>query len=333
MSVVLTASSRKGHELSSSRVVRRRAGMAPLRRFAAAWPGLWAAALGVAGCGGTTGREDAPAHISTGVADAAAGVDATVEDLDAGTFDVTITYLDRVLPDVTAPVPVDASDAGVAADWPCPPDLVVGPDDEAGCPEDAGADGACSGTLVAAEYDDAGNVIAAAEGSFCATCAPYNGGAGCTPTEQAFIEHDPSGDCYRCLVENGGLNDLVFPDFGHECSDVTSNVDVSAAQATAYCLNTLHCILGSTPNGPTCATGGQPTFCYCGAGVNQATCSMLTSAAPPNGVCLQPETAGLSLPPVPTVPVLKAFLNSSLGSGIANTFFGVAAANNCTTCF
>ncbi len=95
-------------------------------------------------------------------------------------------------------------------------------------------------------------------------------------------------------------------------------------------MNTLACILGA-PSAPTCATGGQPTFCYCGAGVGPAACSALASA--PTGQCTQQEADGLELPASPTIPVLKAFPNQALGAGQANAIINAAAANGCTTCF
>src|SRR5580693_8111648 len=66
-------------------------------------------------CTGTTGREGLT--LLSGALDG--GDDATLDDLDAGEFDVAITYADRALPDVVPP-PDDGAVSPSA--WPsCPP--------------------------------------------------------------------------------------------------------------------------------------------------------------------------------------------------------------------
>jgi hypothetical protein len=302
--------------------------------FATLRRGIAMSLLALVACGGTTGRFASP--IETGPADATV----PVEDLDGGPFDVNIMYVDRILPDVTR-IPVAQADAGNAeggadgapmSDWPCPADIIVPFAGDAACGNDADGEGGCD---IAAAYDDAGHTVPAPAGSICAMCAPYTGGAGCTPTEQLLIEHDPSGQCYNCMAAAGALDD-VTGDVGNECSDFTSNSMVSAEQATAFCLNTLRCILGPTPNAPTCATGGIPTYCYCGATNAPAACAALTPANPPNGACAQVEVDGLQLPLLPngaTIDVLKAFEESTLGSGLANLLIVNSASNMCSSCY
>jgi hypothetical protein len=172
---------------------------------------------------------------------------------------------------------------------------------------------------------------------FTAICNKATGNTtGCTPTELAFVEHDPSGVCINCLVQGGALDDSIFPDTGHECGDLTG-------AAEAACLATLDCILNTnvgmdnggdttSPTAPTCADKGNVSDCYCGMGVNTAACAALTAA--PTGQCTAVEAAGLGpLPTFPTTPVLNAFTNVTLGSGKANQIFVTAQQNTCTSCF
>jgi hypothetical protein len=158
---------------------------------------------------------------------------------------------------------------------------------------------------------------------------------GCSGTELAFVEHDPTGVCVNCLVQGGALDDLIFPDTGHECEDL-------GGAAEAACLATLDCILNTNvggdnvgdttlPTAPTCAPKGDVSDCYCGIGTDTGACAALTSA--PTGPCTDVEAAGLDLPTFPTTPVLNAYTNVTLGSGVANQIFVTAQSNTCTTCF
>ena len=87
---------------------------------------LGAALAGVM-CGGTTGHEGLQGANGTDGALAAlddASPDADLAALDAGAFDVTISYVDRVLPDVVTP----ADTGAVGYPWPaCPPFIPVDP--------------------------------------------------------------------------------------------------------------------------------------------------------------------------------------------------------------
>jgi hypothetical protein len=173
-------------------------------------------------------------------------------------------------------------------------------------------------------------------GALCDTATQFT--TGCSNTELAFAEHDPSGSCLTCLVAAGAIDDAVFPDTGHECEDLTDPAQ------TAACYATLDCILNTNvgaenagdttpPTAPSCAGGPNYNIsdCYCGAGVPTGTCAALTAA--PTGLCTAAEAAGLDLPAFPTTPVLNAYTNTTLGSGMANQIFVAAQQNSCTTCF
>ncbi len=273
---------------------------------------------------GTTDVAAAEAGIGNGVTsanDAAATPDASA-DASASAPDAALVDagpLDAILHDAAAPdATLDAATLDTNAEDSGTVDSTVGGDGET-------ADASTADTGAVGTLPDGG--------SFDDLCQTYNLDAGCTATELLFLEHDPSGDCYTCLVNNGALDDNVYPDVGHECSDVVGNAAAGAQAGVPreeLCLSTLSCILG-LPETTTCATEGQPTFCYCGAGVGPAACSALSGT--PNGACTQQEADGLELPVAPTIPVLKAFPNQALGSGQANSIINAAAANGCNTCF
>jgi hypothetical protein len=306
-----------------------------------------AAGLGaVTACGGTTGRPPPP---EMSVPDASSG---DPFDLDGGPFDVTIQYVDRVLPDVTPPPSEDAGDdgggeGGAALNaWPCPPDLCMLSDDAGYAPMDPVSGCPDGSAPTAAAYDDGGLVIPAPSDSICASCAPYKSGAGCTPTEQLFVLHDPvppddgGMTCAQCLFYAEALDNTIYPgqmDNSFECGDIPESATVTAATANAECLGTLACILGApdTANcvGSTVINGqlvGAPS-CYCGAGVDTGSC-----AAPgfqPTGVCAQQEATGLGVPLVSTVAALNMYTNASLGSGQVNAIFAIGVTYQCSPCY
>jgi hypothetical protein len=111
-------------------------------------------------CGGTTGQEGLPKD-DTSAMDATVAPDAFVEpDLDAGLFDVTITYIDRDLPEVAV---VAASDAAAMYPWPnCPPFIPV---DGNGNPVTLGSDL----NQIPSEYTSDGGIEPAPDGSACAS--------------------------------------------------------------------------------------------------------------------------------------------------------------------
>jgi hypothetical protein len=138
--------------------------------------GVSTVASGLPGCGGTTGRSDSAALVSADsatdpkgdpidgqTADATtampvgdAGLDATLHpDADEGLFDVIIPYVDRMLLNIQPPA-VDGGAESGGINWPnCPPDT-TDPSSALGIP-------------IPAEYNDAGHIVAAPDGSVCAT--------------------------------------------------------------------------------------------------------------------------------------------------------------------
>jgi len=166
-----------------------------------------------------------------------------------------------------------------------------------------------------------------------AACSAITG-LTCSKTALAFMEHDPSGQCLTCLVNLAGALDDNQGDSDNECEDLPSQ--------TAACYATLDCVLNTnvgadngsdtkSPTSPTCAASHNISDCYCGAGVDTGTCASLTAA--PTGTCTSVEAAGLDLATFPTTPVLNAYTNTSLGSGIANSIFAKAQTAKCGTCF
>jgi hypothetical protein len=134
------------------RIRRRRAGAVMLVAM------LGDAAIWV-GCGGTTGRDRtaAPALEARDAGERDGRADAPSIDADEGWFDVEIPFADRVIPDVQP-----APDAG-PLDWPvCPRDVGIDPDGKM-------TDIDQSAYVVPAEYDDAGHVRPAGDGSVCAS--------------------------------------------------------------------------------------------------------------------------------------------------------------------
>jgi hypothetical protein len=130
------------------------------------------AALAAVMCGGTTGRDglqtDNGAEAGGGTADGSAMATDGSGGSDSGTFDVVVTYADRILPDVVAPrdsgAPVEAG-----YPWPtCPPFLLVGPNGET-TTEDGGPVpfGSEINQIPAIAVD--GGEIPAPDGSACAT--------------------------------------------------------------------------------------------------------------------------------------------------------------------
>lgn len=174
------------------------------------------------------------------------------------------------------------------------------------------------------------------EGEICDTATGF--ATGCSPTELAFLRHDPAGACLTCLVGAGAVDDNIFPDTGHECEDLQDPAQVAA------CYATLDCILNTDVGGenaadtkpatsPSCAAAPLYNIsdCYCGAGVATADCAALTAA--PVGLCTDVEAAGLGLPSFPTTPVLNTYTNTTYGSGLVNQIFVNAQLNGCNTCF
>ncbi|HSY22068.1 MAG TPA: hypothetical protein VK841_08145 [Polyangiaceae bacterium] len=187
---------------------------------------------------------------------------------------------------------------------------------------DAGASGGA---------EDAGvvdvNVPVLDAAAITASCEAITGLPTCSATAFAFAEHDPTGECLTCLVNLAGALDDNMGDVDNECGDLPAAADQMA------CLATLDCIIPpSNPTALTCVgSKGFASDCYCGAGVDTGTCAALTTT--PVGQCTDAEAAGLDLPAFPPTPVLNAFTNTSLGSGVVNAIFAKAQTAKCTTCY
>jgi len=284
-----------------------------------------AAWIGALGCGGTTGREglppltepssSAPEATAPDGGEAEASLDATSQDDTA--FDVTITYADRFLPDVSPP-PEAGPDEGTA-------DAGLQPCTSArqtGCVE-------CQGNVT-----DAGD--AAPPGP-------------CTPTEALLVAYDiaegtatapgpdPDASCYACLVASGYIDDNIFMDSQQECGDLPSesftagNGNIESYQAA--CLDTLRCILTTHCSVPVPDAGlmADVSNCYCGPGGGTAMqCKQKGPAT--NGACKTAETNGFPYDPSDSMDIVNQFNTTSYPSGIANTIF-VQALGVCPQCF
>ncbi len=139
-------------------------------RLAVVFAALNAGALAaVFSCGGTTGREDIPGGETPAPESGAPPADATVVgeggDLDASAdASSPIMYADRVLPDI-AVTPPSNGEAGPTHPGPdCPPFYPLPRCPDGGPPPlDTQLD------ELPSDYDDAGNVVPAPDGSACAT--------------------------------------------------------------------------------------------------------------------------------------------------------------------
>jgi hypothetical protein len=235
-------------------------------------------ALGMAlyACGGTTGREG----LST--PDSSVG-----DDGGDGGLDVSIQYIDRLLPDLYV-APIDSGGGGEGGPWPgCAPDLpVLVPYDNAGLPIydaayfldpdgsstysiDGAPDVAIPGFFyeVPAVWLDDGGEAFAPDGSACTTRV-WLGSAACdTCVKQASGGNAGTNPWYG---EYG--NTAVLP----PCSDlVEAGVAVAGPGANKsrleLCQQAFNCIMASR-----CFATGTGAGCYCDAGC-------LTAG--PNGVC------------------------------------------------
>jgi hypothetical protein len=187
--------------------------------------------LAFAACGGTTGREDAPAPAATETPDATLGGGDPFRLEGGSTFDVVIQYADQMLPDIQAPDTGSANGGDGAGPVPtgCAPNI---PYDDAGnvmiLPTDAGIGYLLpvalsdAGQLYfvptvaswgAAEYDG-GVAVPASPTSICTAerlvVDQYNPNLPITPTEQQFLNKDVSnGDS----IWDAGLSDGVQSGF------------------------------------------------------------------------------------------------------------------------
>jgi hypothetical protein len=266
------------------------------------------------GCGGTTGRENS-APLTGGDSGGGAGVDATQEAAvadativpdsgaradattgpgsDEGLFDVIIPYADRVVPEAQAPFDAGGGGEGGGVVWPnCPTDITqslllcsngdVCVEAGATCPDKSLC--SASGYLtIAAQFDDAGNVVPAPDGSTCATF-PWLGRLDWT-------------NCVRAITQPDTDPTIVLP----PCSslrDAGKATQGSGAGRLLYnlCKDLADCILrsgcGADKNGP--------LFCLCGGVPNQSIlnvqyCPMLDAVTGDAGPCKNEELAAMQI--------------------------------------
>jgi hypothetical protein len=146
----------------------------------------------------------------------------------------------------------------------------------------------------------------------------------CSPTVEAFVQGDPTGTCYPCLLGAGCLDGVADGATGNECEDLTGDA-VTGPSAGAWkpslCVQTINCILTTRCANPSVVN------CYCGAG-DSAACA---DAGSPKGACLVAENAGLETSD-PVTALGPSFTSKNLAAGVANAIFVCAAANGCTSC-
>jgi hypothetical protein len=161
------------------------------------------------------------------------------------------------------------------------------------------------------------------DGSMAFRCTGSPLGA-CSDTEEQFVEYDPTGTCYTCLLGAGCIDGAADGPAGNECEDLMGDA-VTGPSAGAWkpslCRMTIDCILATGCASPSVVN------CYCGAGDNEA-CTLPGAA---KGACLVAENAGLETSD-PQAALGPSFTSKTLASGVANAIFVCAAANGCKSC-
>ena len=308
-------------------------------------------------CGGTSGHEDLPSQSQMGDAtgeasdeeggdggDATLSDDSGLDDADLGSFDVTIYYADRMIPDVVAAAAMDGGGTMDAADahgsglTAC---TTAGQTECVACPNEP--NGVCTQTeamfvqldikanLVGATTLDAGGLSADAA----AAAANTDGGLSDYSTKLP----SKSGNCLSCLVAATCIDNPSRDVKNRECDDFTSDFTAGngakGTQASA-CLAVLGCMLA--PAGQGCAANPQgDSFCYCGpagfAGVGPAAC--VANGAIANGPCFTQEVNGFAYPEVDSLDILNAYTDQSGSNpaGIVNQIMVCAQGNGCSACF
>jgi hypothetical protein len=187
-----------------------------------------------------------------------------------------------------------------------PPDATP---DAGSNPPDAGSDAGPDATADASDGSSGSS-----------PCASFNGGQGCTATEQLFVQHDPTNGCYDCLVNAGCLDDSSFGDVGHECGDFATQTQQN------QCTDTINCILGSS-----CAQTSV-AVCYCGTAPVAGTCQGNPAAGPINGACASQIATGLGFPETDGTDITKNLTDTTLPAGMGVQIFVCAEANHCASC-
>ena len=233
---------------------------------------------------------------------------------DAGAPDTSVTDAGAVDANLDTGAPIDAGPTDTGSSDTGKSDAGIF---DTGAPDTGAPDTGAPDTGVHDSGTDAG----------VSPCAAYNGGAGCTPTEQRLVDKSP--ECYRCMLNAGCIDDAFFGDTGHECGDVSGNATAGAksgSSRTSLCLATLDCIM--TP-AIECASD-DVNICYCGTLGSGNGCATAASGA--NGKCFQAEVDGLEhLATDAPSAVLPDYTDLRRGAGMANQLFVCAKANQCDT--
>lgn len=249
-------------------------------------------------CNGTTGREGL--STGTGADPQDGGTDSAAEDdQSTGAFDVTITYADRVLPDIGAPV--RTADGGGGGDsgspWPnCPPFIPV---DNNGVPTDIGD----SVTEVSADYSDSGidgsDEVPALDGSACATY----GWLGSTKADSCVVKGISSGWDFFALPPCNWCVDAGLAAQGPGQGQPRYDLCIALYQ----CIQQSGC--ATTPNNVGLA---QPANCLCGDAGLGDNCITVVSGGGTPGPCTTQELSALEYPASSVQDALKNFQSPSL---------------------
>jgi hypothetical protein len=225
-------------------------------------------------------------------------------DGDEGLFDVIIPYADRVLPDVV--VPVDSGEAGGIA-WPnCPRDLGIDSNGH------FTTDYSNAASIVPAQYDPAGNVVPAPDGSACATF-PWLGRL----------------DWTQCVRANIASNDQSLPPC-NALVDAGNAVQGAGAGRPYYvlCKELADCIVRTACG----LTANVSAACLCGQGNASLACKQLGAPGP----CRDEELAAMEINPNDPSAVDTAMSNyfalfglQFAAAGPLNQLYAFGASSNC----
>jgi hypothetical protein len=239
-----------------------------------------------AACGGSTGREGLDDLAGDGPLDATTA--------DAATFDVGIAYVDRQLPEAGL---TDAPREAGPSYPSCPPFLPV----VDGTPVEAGLEN----DQIPTDWDDAGNVVQARDGSVCATY-PWLGTA--------------DADCVTSNCTGYGMGSSSEYSVLPPCNwlaDAGVARQGSRAGAPRYdvCMELYACMIGTG-----CALRSVST-CLCGdAG---------TLSCDGGGPCATEELAALEYRADDINDALKNFTDTTNGAGRLNQVFQCGISNTC----
>jgi hypothetical protein len=268
---------------------------------------------------GASSGEGSPDAVGDAISDAAASDGASSDAASRADAAADASPADATLPDAAADTGAPR-DAAVDA----PPDATTEPDASNGA--DAAADAA---------EEETGPT---GDGSV-ATCVAHDLAGTCSATEQLFIDRDPTGTCYACLVQKGCIDDAppgsipgvtTFGDTGLECGDLPAGtspgVDGGPESAEQLCLDALSCALSSgcgRADGPNAAAS---TNCYCGSATGTA-----CAGGAANSPCAAVQAAAAQST-TPTTVIGRA-ANAAFPSGMADNILQCAISNGCSGCY